>query len=83
MPPARRQPDDIEVWVTVPVVVSEKRWRAVMRGKGIDMTGVVTAAHVGNFLRGAVVAMVDSLGVAPDRITKRATRTVHLPKGES
>lgn len=85
MPPAPRRPrppsDDISVWVTVPVVVSEKKWKAAMRAKGIDMTGVVTAASVASFTRAAVVAVIENLSVAPNHVIKQ--RTGPPPKGES
>ena len=51
----------------IPVIVSEKRWRAVMQAKGIDMNKVVTAAHVNTFVRAAVLAMLDQMGVTPDK----------------
>lgn len=72
MPPRRRMTaDEIPIDVYVRVVVSETRWRAVMRAKGVDMTGVNTGAHVGRYLRDAIGGLVDQMGVAPTPKKKR------------
>lgn len=71
MATARRPSDEVSIHIYVPIVVSDTRWRATRRSKGVNMTGVVTAADVAAYFRAAIEHMVIELGVAPDPPKKK------------
>ena len=54
--------DTVRVTVCNDIIVSEKRWRALMQASGVDMTCVVTAAHVAKTVRALVQKQLTDLG---------------------
>lgn len=58
----KTDPDALRVSVVVNVTVSEKRWRALMAAAGVDLTGVVVAAHVALTVRALSHHQLASIG---------------------
>jgi hypothetical protein len=59
---SKKDDDTIRVSVNVDVEVSEKAWREMCARKGINLEGVIVAAHVGKSVKAAAYRTFADLG---------------------
>lgn len=64
----KKDPDEVKITLMCDIVVSEQRWRELMKSHGIDMSGIYTGAHVQKAAKRIVKNKFEEMGFPQPQI---------------